>query len=32
MRDIFGQKQPDVIMCGAALMTLVKRKQKQLKK
>ena len=32
MRATFGQKQTDVIMCGAALVTLVKRKQEQLKK
>ena len=32
MRGIFGQKQTDVKMSGAALVTLVKRKQEQLKK
>ena len=32
MRGIFGQKQTDVKMCVAALVTLVKRKQEQLKK
>ena len=32
VRGIFGEKQTDVIMCGAALVTLVKRKQDQLKK
>ena len=32
VQHIFGQKQTDVKMCGAALVTLVKRKQDQLKK
>ena len=32
MRGILGQKQTDVIKCGAALVTLVKRNQGQLKK